>query len=363
LSLESSIKLSRSSGFDLDIQIKLPASGITALYGPTGSGKTTLLRCIAGLERGLKSDSIAINFSGKWWQRDKEFVPTHERKIGYVFQDAKLLPHLNVRENLAYAVKRNKSFGNPDPASIVDWMSLEELLDKSIQQLSGGEVQQVAIARALVSGPELILMDEPLSALDQVARIRILSFLNRLHEKISVPILYVSHSLEEISYLADSAVILDKGRVVACGSIFDLTQRADLTISRDEAAGSVIQCKIKQHDPEFGLSELEFDGGCLLVTQREEPPGSSIRVRVPARDISITLEPDQSSSILNILRAEIDSVEATNKSRYLVKLKVGTHFLLARITHKSAQHLQLKPGQIVYAQIKSVALLSEQLIQ
>jgi len=363
LNLESTIKLTRASGFNLDIQLHIPSAGITALYGPTGSGKTTLMRCIAGLERGSKTDDIQINCSGAWWQNQDHFVPPHKRGIGYVFQDAKLLPHLNVQGNLDFASKRNRSDNDADLSQIINWLSLEHLLDKSVQQLSGGETQQVAIARALASGPGLILMDEPLSALDQQARIRILPFLNRLHEKLSVPIIYVSHSLEELTYLADNIILLHNGRVTASGSVFELSSRTDLALSQDESAGSVISCTIREHDENFGLSELEFDGGCLYVTRRDEPVGSTIRVRIPARDVSITLAPDNSSSILNIMQARVDTIESSDKTRFLVRLAVGKHFLLARITSKSVQHLKLQPGQTVYAQIKSVALLSEQLVQ
>jgi molybdate transport system ATP-binding protein len=363
LSLESTIRLTRASGFDLDIRLQIPSSGITAIYGPTGSGKTTLLRCIAGLERGVQADDIQINYSGVWWQKQDHFVPAHMRGIGYVFQDAKLLPHLNVQGNLDFATKRNRSGKAADLSQIISWLSLDHLLDKSVLQLSGGEAQQVAIARALATGPELILMDEPLSALDQPARARILPFLNRLHENLSVPIVYVSHSLEEITYLADNIILLHKGRVTAAGSVFEMSSQADLTLSRDESAGSVISCSIRKHDEDFGLSELQFDGGCLYVTQRDEPVGSSIRVRIPARDVSITLTPDNNSSILNIMQARVDAIEPCDKTRFLVRLAVGKHFLLARITGKSVRHLQLETGKIVYAQIKSVALLSEQLAQ
>jgi molybdate transport system ATP-binding protein len=363
LSLESSIKLTRPSGFDLDVQLHIPSSGITALYGPTGSGKTTLLRCIAGLERGSKTDAIQIKCSGEVWQSQDQFVPPHKRGIGYVFQDAKLLPHLSVQGNLDFASKRNRSGHEANLNQIITWLSLEELLDKSVQQLSGGEIQQVAIARALATGPDLILMDEPLSALDQNARTHILPLLNRLHAELSVPIVYVSHSLEEITYIADNIILLHQGRVATSGSVFDLSSRADLTISQDESAGSVIPCSIQEHDGEFGLSILQFDGGCLYVTQRGDPVGSTIRVRIPARDVSITLNPDKNSSILNILEANVDSIDSSDHARLMVRLAVGKHFLLARITRKSVQHLKLKPGQTVYAQIKSVALLSEQLVQ
>ncbi len=361
MSLESTIKLNRSSGFKLDVHIRVPSSGVTAIFGPTGCGKTTLLHCIAGLERGQKGDDIRINFTGTWWQNQNLFIAPHKRDIGFVFQDTRLLPHLSVQGNLEYARRRNRSGENFELAQIVSWFSLETLLAKSVQQLSGGETQRVAIAQALASGPRLILMDEPLSALDQPARSRILPFLSRLHGNLSIPIVYVSHSLEEISHLADNLILLEHGHVVTSGSVFDLTSRADMTIAQDESAGAVILCRIHKHDDQFGLSELRFDGGSLFVTQRDEPLGNSIRVRIPARDVSITLSQDQQSSILNILQATVDSIEPSEKSRFIVRLKVGKQFLLARITRKSAQFLNLNPGQTVYAQIKSVALLSKQL--
>jgi len=322
-----------------------------------------LLRCIAGLESKKAIERLNLTFDDHCWDSERTNLPTHQRRIGYVFQDANLLPHLTVQGNLDYAAKRNRSGKKDSMDGIIDWLSLQPLLNKSPPELSGGEKQRVAIGRALATGPQLVLMDEPLSSLDQHSRTRILPFLNRLHAELAIPIVYVSHSLEEITYLADMMILLEDGKVAAAGSIFDLTSRVDLNMSHDEAAGSVLVCNVSSHDDKYGLSELEFDGGRLQVARREEPAGSKIRVRIPARDVSITLLADQQSSILNILEARIVAIEDTQAPRVMISLNVGDSLLLARITRKSRHILKLEPGQTVYAQIKSVALLTEQLTQ
>ncbi len=358
MSLDIDVRLARTN-FTLEVKQSIPGTGLTALYGPSGSGKTTLLRCIAGLEKGLKNDRIRVDFNQISWQAENHFVPAHQRGIGYVFQDAKLIPQLNVMGNLDYAVKRKRSNNGQSLADIIDWLSLQPLLKKPVQQLSGGERQRVAIGRVLATGPRLILMDEPLSSLDQPARAKILPFLNRLHAELAIPIVYVTHSLEEITFLADRMMLIESGQIIASGTVFDMTSRVDLDISHEESAGSLLMCRVNRHDEQFGLSELVFDGGRLFVARREEQPDTRIRVRIPARDVSITLSPDSHSSILNILKAKIQAIEETDGARVLVRLSVGTSVLLARITRKSRHHLELKTGQEVYAQIKSVALLTE----
>jgi molybdate transport system ATP-binding protein len=363
MSLDIDLKLLRSNGFSLDVSLSIAGRGLTALYGHSGSGKTTLLRCIAGLESKKSIKHLNLSLDNQCWDNEHTTIPTHQRRIGYVFQDPNLLPHLTVQGNLNYAAKRNRSGKRDSMDSIIEWLSLRPLLDKSPQELSGGEKQRVAIGRALATGPQLVLMDEPLSSLDQHSRTRILPFLNRLHAELEIPIVYVSHSLEEITYLADTMILLDKGQVAAMGSIFDLTSRVDLNMSHDEAAGSVLVCDVSSHDDTYGLSELEFGGGRLHVARREEPVGSRIRVRIPARDVSIALSADGQSSILNILEAQIAKIEDTQAPRVLISLNVGESLLLARITRKSRHLLKLEPGQTVYAQIKSVALLTEQLTQ
>jgi molybdate transport system ATP-binding protein len=359
MTLDIDVKLTRSDNFALEIKQSIPDSGLTAVYGPSGSGKTTLLRCIAGLEKGTANDRIWVDFNHACWQGENCFVPAHKRGIGYVFQDAKLIPHLNVKGNLDYAVKRRRSDRGQSLADIIEWLSLAPLLGRPVQKLSGGEKQRVAIGRVLATGPELVLMDEPLSSLDQPARAKILPFLNRLHGELAIPIVYVTHSLEEITYLADRMILIDAGQITASGSVFDMTNRLDLDISHEESAGSLLICTVSHHDDQFDLSELTFDGGKLFVARQDEEPGSRIRVRIPARDVSITLSADNHSSILNILEATIEAIEDTDNARVLVRLNVGTSVLLARITRKSRHHLDLHPGQQVYAQIKSVALLTE----
>jgi molybdate transport system ATP-binding protein len=359
MTLNIDVKLTRSDSFTLEVKQSIPGTGLTALYGPSGSGKTTLLRCIAGLEKAEPNDRISVEFNHNYWHGENCFVPAHKRGIGYVFQEAKLIPHLNVQGNLNYAVKRRHSGNGHSMADIVQWLSLRPLLTKPVQKLSGGEKQRVAMGRMLATNPGLVLMDEPLSSLDEPARAKILPFLNRLHAELAIPIVYVTHSLEEITYLADKMILIEAGKITASGSVFDMTSRVDLDISHAESAGSLLMCTVSAHDSEFGLSELVFDGGRLFVARRDEQPGTRIRVRIPARDVSITLSPDNHSSILNILKAKIEAIEDTDDSRVLVRLAVGTSVLLARITRKSRHHLGLHAGQEVFAQIKSVALLTE----
>lgn len=359
MDLEVKIRLHRDSGFVLDVDFVAPANAFTALYGPSGSGKTTILRCIAGLERTRASDEILIHYGDHTWHDGGHVVPTHQRGIGYVFQHAPLLPHLTVMENLEYARRRSTTDGTIDIKKISDWLALDELLENYADQMSGGERQRAAIARALVSGSNLILMDEPLGSVDASAKARILPYLDRLHEEISVPIIYVSHALSEITHLADHLILIDNGKVLKAGSVFDLSSQLDLSIAHEESAAAVLSCVIDGHEDRWGLSRLVFDGGTLYVNRQSGPPGTNIRLRIPARDVSIALEAPAASSILNIIPAVVDQIEQTNQSRKLIRLKMSDQYLLARITDKSIDALALSTGQRVYAQIKSVALLAD----
>lgn len=359
MDLKAKIRLTRSPYFQLDVDLDIAGKGITALYGHSGSGKTTILRCLAGLERGTSNDSIFIQYGDTIWQDNNHFTPPHKRSVGYVFQDGQLLPHLSVAGNLDYGLKRRQTEDGPSRNQVVEWLELGSLMDKPVTQLSGGEVQRTAIARALVCGVNLILMDEPLGAIDQEAKGRILPYLDNLHRELEIPIVYVSHLLQEITHLADQLIILERGTVVTSGSVIDLSSQLNLTIAHDEAAGSILECTLAAHEEEFGLSKLLFDGGELFVTQRDQPEGSRIRVRIPARDVSVTLEPPTQTSILNIIETRIEAIEAAPHARLLLRLSAGSQFLLARVTRKSIQQLGLHKNQKVYAQIKSVALLTE----
>lgn len=359
MTLNARIDLRRPRGFHLDVDLEIPGSGITVLFGPSGSGKTTILRCLAGLERGSAGDLIRVDLRGDAWQDRGRFTRPHLRGVGYVFQEAQLLPHLTVEGNLAYASTRRRKSGGPPTDQVVEWLGLAPLLAHRTAQLSGGEIQRTAIARALVSGSNLILMDEPLGALDRTSRYRILPYLDSIHQELAIPVVYVTHLLEELTYLADHVIMLDGGRVVAEGSVMQLTSRLDLTISHEERAGAILDCVLADHDDDYGLSRLSFDGGELFVTRRAESLGSHIRVRVPARDISIALDAPARTSILNIIRTRVDAVESSTETRALVRLAAGSQYLLARVTRKSAERLALRPGLEVFAQIKSVALLTE----
>ncbi|MEE8056331.1 MAG: molybdenum ABC transporter ATP-binding protein [Pseudomonadales bacterium] len=367
MSLLISLEL-QSSNFNLSIHTSLATQGFTGIYGHSGSGKTTLLRWLAGLE---KSTPGQLTFQNKIWQDDNTFVPTQQRQIAYVFQDAHLFPHLNVQGNLDYAYHRRFNDNGPVMKQVCQWFELEGLLNNHTEKLSGGERQRVAMARALLSSPQLILMDEPLSSLDPHSKERILQHLETLHDQYPTPVFYVSHDLEEVSRLADQLLLLDNGAVSAQGSLLDLSTRLDLNLSHEENAASIIETTIKQHDNHYQLTELSITEQLpLFLTKTRGNIGDKVRVRIPARDVSITLKKPEKTSILNIIPGIIDEIESdeiesdkienSKGSRALLRLKISEQFLLVRLTKKSIDRLQLQPGQHVYAQIKTVALLSDQ---
>ena len=335
----------------------LPPRGVTALFGPSGSGKTTVLRLLAGLEpRGRGR----IALGDTMWQDDRAGIrlPTHRRPIGYVFQEASLFTHLTVRDNLAFALKRARSTERPigvDDA--VAWLGLEHLLDRHPERLSGGERQRVAIARALLAQPRLLLMDEPLSAVDADGRDAILDTLERLPEWLGVPIVYVSHSIEEVARLADHLVLMSAGRVLASGPTNTVFTRCDLPLAHGAHAGAVLQARVAEHRDAEHLSCLHFDGGQLLVSTISRPVGAAVRVRITARDVAIALSAPTDSSVVNHLRAVIGAInDDPNPGHCLVTLQAGAAVLLARITMHSRHRLALRPGMAVWALVKGVAV-------
>lgn len=346
------------SGFTLDVDLDLPARGVTALFGHSGSGKTTCLRAIAGLER---APGGFVSLDGEVWQDDARgiFVPTHRRALGYVFQEASLFPHLTVRGNLEFALKRAADGGGKFSLPEVSHMlGIGGLLDRRPDHLSGGERQRVAIARALLAAPRLLLMDEPLAALDLKRKLEILPYLERLHDALAIPVIYVSHSPDEVARLADHLVLLDAGRVAASGPIGETLARADLPPAFLDDAGVVLQTVLASHE-EDDLSRLDFGDGSILVSRRSEATGSRLRCRIHARDVSLALERPSSSSILNTLPATATAVAPTDTPGHvLVQLRIGGTPLLARITARSRRELGIAPGREVWAQIKAVALLA-----
>jgi len=344
--------------FNLDVDLALPGRGVTALFGHSGSGKTTLLRVLAGLER-VAGACVALG--DEVWQDDarKVFVPTHERGIGYVFQEASLFPHLSVRANLEFGRKRLKPAERRfDLMAVADLLGIERLLDASPATLSGGERQRAAIARTLLASPRLLLMDEPLAALDMRRKLEILPYLERLHDELALPVVYVSHAADEVARLADHLVVLEEGRVLASGPLAATLARLDLAANFQDDAGVMLETTLQAHDAD-GLSHLAFAGGVLLVGQRDVAIGTRVRCRIHARDVSLALERPRGSSITNILPARVDAVGPSGApGQVLVRLLVGDTALLARITERSRRELAIAPGCAVWAQVKAVALLA-----
>ena len=343
--------------FSLDLDLNLPGRGVTALFGPSGSGKTTCLRAMAGLEPAA-SGYFALGDS--LWQDEANgiFVPTHRRALGMVFQEASLFAHLSVRRNMEFGQKRAltapSAFSLPEVSEL---LGIGHLLERMPAQLSGGERQRVAIARALLAAPQILLLDEPLAALDAKRKQEILPYLERLHRELAIPVIYVSHAPDEVARLADHLVLLDQGKVIASGPLNAVLSRIDLPSSFADDAGTVLEAVVAEHEADE-LTRLEFPGGHLYVAQRREPVGTTLRCRILARDVSLALVPQTQVSILNCVNAVVvDLAPTATPGQVLVRLDVAGAPLLARITKRSVSRLGIRPGLALLAQIKSVALL------
>ena len=340
--------------FTLDVDLELPGKGVIALFGRSGSGKTTLLRCIAGLERAPQG-RLVVN--GDTWQDAGRWVPTHQRPLGYVFQEASLFPHLTVMGNLQYGLRRAGSSQSSVLDHAIELLGIRHLLDRKPDRLSGGERQRVGIARALAADPKLLLMDEPLASLDSGRKSEILRYIERLREEVRIPIVYVSHAIDEVTRLADTLVLISDGQVTGVGSVPDLTSRLDLRsqIGRYEG-GAIIEARVAGQDLATGIARLEFDGGALLTSDVDALVGERVRVRIRARDVSIALEPPRSISVLNILPGVVAEIGEDAASSADVRISVGATSIIARITRHSVQSLRLAPGVPVYALVKAVSL-------
>lgn len=355
---------SRSDAFSLDVDVSLPMSGVTAIYGHSGSGKTTLLRCIAGLQSFNKKVCTAgyvasLRVGGEVWQDQERLLAPHKRSIGYVFQEAGLFPHLTAEQNIQYGIRRAPSKPSSEfYTHIISLMGIQSLLGRSPDKLSGGERQRVAIARALLIKPKLLLMDEPLASLDSARKDEILPYLESLKEESRVPVLYVSHSMDEVSRLADHLVMLEGGRVVAQGGLDQVLSRLDVPLPASEA-GVVVEAVVVEKSTEWHLLRAEFPGGEFWLRDTGESLGQTIRLRILARDVSLAKESHEDTSILNRLPVEVLEVGPDkDKAMCLVRLGAGQTQLLSRVTQCSAEHLQIKAGQRFWAQIKSVAIVS-----
>ena len=354
MAINCSFSLQRKN-FSLELELNIPANGISAITGPSGSGKTTLLRVLSGLEY---IENARVQVGSNVWQDESRFVPTHKRSIAYVFQRASLFSHLNVIDNINYARKRSSSkVGQQEVDDLIDLLAIRPLLDRRTNELSGGEQQRVAIARALAISPQLLLMDEPLSSLDLQKRHEVLPFLERLHDQLSIPMLYVSHEPEEIIRLADYLVIIKDGRLEVSGTLEEVMATSDSFIAHGDKAVSIIQAKVTANNAEYGLTTLSFPGGHLALIDQELMLGKSVRLRVFASDVSLSLSKPSNSSAINIVDARIVSLSPQGNTLLVSLLAQGTP-LLARITRQSGDILGLCPGKEVYAQVNALELLS-----
>ena len=346
--------------FALDAGFTAPAKGVTALFGPSGCGKTTVLRCIAGL---LRINGVCEIDGEVWQDQNGAFLPTHKRPLGYVFQEASLFQHLSVRRNLLFGAPRHDSRGSKGAIvfdELVELLGITRLLDRSPRNLSGGERQRVAIGRALLSQPKLLLMDEPLSALDRATKNEILPFLERLRDHLNLPVVYITHDIAEDERLADQMVLMEKGRVIGAGPLEDLQSDPSLPLAAARDAAVSFNGIVQASDETYGLVTLKIRGGVLTAPAPPAPVGERRRIRVIASDVSLTREPPAPSSILNVLPARVVSTKPVDSSEIIVVVVLGQDGagarLLSRVTRKASEALGLAEGMSVYAQVKAVAL-------
>ena len=356
--IAATLRLPRE-GFTLDLDLALPAQGVSALFGPSGCGKTTVLRSLAGLDRA--AGRVALG--NEVWQDDAQrlFVPTHRRALGYVIQEAALFPHLDVRRNLDYGRRRIAPAARRiELDQVVELLGIGALMERRPDTLSGGERQRVAIARALATSPRLLLMDEPLAALDAARKAEVLPYLARLHEELAIPIVYVSHAIDEVAQLAHHLVLMDAGRVVAAGSLADVMARLDLPTARGEGAGVVLDAVVAERDAQWQLARLQVGSADFSVWARDHglPLGRAVRVRLLARDVSLARAPQTGTSIANQLHGTVEAIaDDEHAALALVRVRVGNSPVVARLTRRSAHALGLQPGMPVWAQVKTVALM------
>jgi molybdate transport system ATP-binding protein len=351
------INLKKNQGqFTIDASFAVDATGVTALFGPSGAGKTSIINMVAGLSR---PDSGFIRVNGRTvFDSEKGIdVPPERRGFGYVFQDGRIFPHLSVRSNLTYGMKlipRNKRTIAFD--DVVELLGIDHLLKRRIANLSGGEKQRVAIGRALLTSPSLLLMDEPLASLDQARKSDVLPFVERMSTQLSIPILYVSHSLTEILNLADTLVLLDSGRVQSVGRVEDVANRPELAFTSNRSeSGTVVPTVVDHHDLSDGLTYLRFGRNLLKVPLFDASQGSKVRVQIDPRDVALALAAPSDTSVQNIFPAIVEQVIEHDGALVEVRLDIGTP-ISSQVTRKAKRDLDLQEGQRLFVMVKSVAV-------
>jgi molybdate transport system ATP-binding protein len=345
----------QNASFHLEANFSVAETGVTGIFGPSGSGKTSLLRVIAGLE----PQALGLVQIGKAvWQDETSYLPIAQRQMGMVFQEPSLFQHLNVAENLRYGMNRTKRTSQSiEFSSMCGLLDLEILLERNPQTLSGGEKQRVAIARALLASPQLLLLDEPLSALDQSARGKLMTYLEKVFQILDIPVFYVSHSSEEIARLADNLILMDSGQVSAFGPIDDVLSRIDNPLIELDEAFSVLECEVKAHDLPH-LTTIQSVGGKILhIPEIQRAITSKLRLQIRARDVSLCLTEPSNTSILNIIEAKVAEISQVKQGARTIKLDIAGENLMAKVSDYSSTQLNLHSGQEVFAQIKSVALV------
>jgi molybdate transport system ATP-binding protein len=344
--------------FSLDVDLHLPDQGITVLFGASGSGKTTVLRCIAGLEpeaRGL------VRMGDEVWlaTADKVCVPTHQRRVGYVFQEASLFAHLNVRHNIEFGAHRVRG---PDAARLlaqaVALLGIGHLMERTVEALSGGERQRVAIARALATQPKVLLLDEPLAALDLHRKREVFPWLERLRDELRIPMVYVTHAVDELTRLGDHLVVMDGGRVRVQGPVTETLSALDARGLDGQEPGVLLDGRVEQLAHAWGLARVAVPGGYLWVRDDGAEAGARVRLRVLARDVSVATREPSHTSIQNHFEVTLEAMlDDEHPSQTLLKLRWGECAVLARITRRACAQLALQVGQPLWAQVKSVAVV------
>jgi len=349
-----SIKIQRQE-FSVEAEFDIPSRGVLGIFGHSGSGKTTLLRCLAGLEKEAQGK---IEFNEQTWLSETQNLSSQDRNIGYIFQEGRLFPHLNVQENLEYGTKRCTA-NNPSPLDrkkLFELLNINHLLDRKSQQLSGGEKQRVALGRALLKNPQIMLLDEPLASLDKKHKQEILPFLSCLHRELSIPMLYVSHNMEEVSLLCDHIIVMQQGRVQYNGRLHDALVSPESPLSKADDAAAVLDGIVAKQEKEFQLSTIQTANGNNIIVPGKTEIGQQVRVRIQASNISLCKTAISDSSILNIIKGTISAIVDESGSHVLLQINSKNDLLLARITQKSYQQLALNIGQTIYMQIKAVSI-------